>query len=52
MEKYTIEPIAPPDELGPEELLALMRGMKTLIAAFEYSLRDVADTVPVITIDG
>ena len=52
MEKYTIEPIAPPDELGTEELLSLMRGMKTLIAAFEYSLREDADTVPVITIDG
>ncbi len=52
MEKYTIEPIAPPEELGPEELLALMKGMKTLIAAFEYSLREITDTVPVITIDG
>jgi hypothetical protein len=52
METYTIEPVASPDQLGPEEPLALMRGMKTVIAAFEVALRDVSGTAPVIDIDG
>jgi len=52
METYTIEPIAKPEQLGPEELLALMRGMKTVIAAFEIALGEAAGKVPVINIDG
>jgi hypothetical protein len=51
MEMYTIEPLTQPDELGPEELVILMREMKTLITAFEVAFQDIAGTVPVIDID-
>ncbi len=51
MEMYTIEPITLPDELGPEELVALMLGMKTLITVLEVAVQDIGATVPVIDLD-
>jgi len=51
MEIYTIEPTTQPDELGPEELVVLMNGMKRLISVFEATLQDKAGTIPVIDLD-
>jgi hypothetical protein len=51
METYTIEPIRQSAEPGFEELVALMKGMKTLIDALEAVLRESGDTVPVINVD-
>jgi hypothetical protein len=51
MEIYTIEPITQPDELGPEELAALMWEMKTLIASFEAAFEGKAGPIPIIDLD-
>ena len=51
MEIYTIEPITQPDELGPEELVALIREMKSLVSSFEAEFQGKAGTIPVIDLD-
>ena len=51
MEIYTIEPITEPEQLGPEELLALMQGMKKLITSFEAAFHGNAETIPTVDLD-